>query len=158
MIIHAGLIALRLGGYWKGVLIEGPSGSGKSDLGLRALSLGMRLVADDQTLIWKSAGRLYGRAPQTLHDKMEIRALDIVLESTLPMAQVVMVVRCVGERDVLDRLPPPQAVNLLECTLPVVDLWPFEPSAAMKLHRSVCHIGQMRQGAYQATLAPHKLP
>ena len=32
MILHAGLIALRLDGHWAGVLIEGPSGSGKSDL------------------------------------------------------------------------------------------------------------------------------
>ena len=37
-IVHGGLIARRRAGFWRGVLIEGPSGSGKSDLALRALS------------------------------------------------------------------------------------------------------------------------
>ena len=46
---HAGLIALYDAGGWKGVLIEGASGSGKSDLALRCLGRGFRLVADDRT-------------------------------------------------------------------------------------------------------------
>ena len=35
MILHAGLVALRLDGYWRGALIQGPSGAGKSDLALK---------------------------------------------------------------------------------------------------------------------------
>ena len=61
MIRHAGLIARRMGGVWRGVLIEGPSGAGKSDLALRALDQGFRLVADDRVVVWTDAGRLgYG--------------------------------------------------------------------------------------------------
>ena len=37
MIVHAGLIAMRLRGRWRGALIEGPAGAGKSDLALRCL-------------------------------------------------------------------------------------------------------------------------
>ena len=43
MIRHAGLVARRAGGVWRGVLIEGPSGSGKSDLALL-----VRTVLDEQ--------------------------------------------------------------------------------------------------------------
>ena len=66
MIRHAGLVALRWRGDWQGVLIEGPPGSGKSDLALRALTEGFRLVADDRVLLWTSGGRLWGRAPDVL--------------------------------------------------------------------------------------------
>ena len=71
--VHAGLLALRLGGDWRGVLIEGPSGSGKSDLALRALEAGWSLVADDRTLVWACEGRLYGRAPDALAGLIEAR-------------------------------------------------------------------------------------
>ena len=50
MIAHAGLLAQRIGGRWKGALIEGPSGAGKSDLALKALDAGFRLVADDRVM------------------------------------------------------------------------------------------------------------
>ena len=66
MILHAGLVARRQDGYWRGVLIEGASGAGKSDLALRALDHGFRLVADDRVVVWASGGALYGRAPDSL--------------------------------------------------------------------------------------------
>ena len=57
MIRHAGLIARRVDGDWRGALIEGPSGIGKSDLALRLIDAGgsglsgmlrrAELVADD---------------------------------------------------------------------------------------------------------------
>ena len=65
MIRHAGLIARFEPPVWRGVLIDGPSGSGKSDLALRALDGGWMLVADDRVLVWACEGRLYGRAPDT---------------------------------------------------------------------------------------------
>ena len=61
MILHAGLVARRQDGYWRGVLIEGASGAGKSDLALRALDHGFRLVADDRVVVWASGGALYGQ-------------------------------------------------------------------------------------------------
>ena len=65
MILHAGLIAGRIDGAWRGALVMGPSGSGKSDLMLRAIGLGLRLVADDRTLVWTSGSKAFGRAPSS---------------------------------------------------------------------------------------------
>ena len=60
------------------MLIEGPSGSGKSDLALRAIEIGFRLVADDRTLVWASGGALYGRAPAPLGGLIEVRGVGVL--------------------------------------------------------------------------------
>ncbi|MBM3488544.1 MAG: hypothetical protein FJX67_18250, partial [Alphaproteobacteria bacterium] len=39
-----------------GVLVRGASGAGKSDLALRLIDAGARLVADDQVLVEAAAG------------------------------------------------------------------------------------------------------
>ena len=57
MVRHAGLIALWDAGVWRGALIEGVSGAGKSDLMLRALQAGWTLVADDRVEIAKLCQR-----------------------------------------------------------------------------------------------------
>jgi len=135
MILHAGLVALHAGAgsRWRGVLIEGPSGAGKSDLMLRALDLGYRLVADDRVLLWTSGGRLFGRAPDTLRDLMEVNGVDVVRLTALPLAPVAMVVRC-GHPE---RLPEPRFVEHLGVRLPLVELDPREASAPAKLGRAL---------------------
>ena len=45
--VHATCIAID--GH--GILLRGPAGSGKSDLALRAIDRGARLVADDQVVL-----------------------------------------------------------------------------------------------------------
>ena len=143
MILHAGLVAIRQDGLWTGVLIEGPSGSGKSDLALRALSAGFRLVADDRTEVWTCRGGLYGRAPEPLAALVEIRGLGVVGEPALPLARIALVVRCIADPGTPQRMANGERVALLGLNLPVLELWPFEPSAALKLLRSLWHIGQV---------------
>ena len=133
MIRHAGLIASRREGSWRGVLIEGPSGVGKSDLALRALEAGFRLIADDRVELWVSRGRLFGCAPPTLAGLLEARGLDILRVTPLPLAEVVLVARC-GEAE---RLPDPQTVEILGLALPSVGIQPLEASAVAKLSRAV---------------------
>ena len=99
MILHAGLIARRGPQGWRGVLIEGRSGAGKSDLALRCLDRGFRLVADDRVLVWSSDGRLFGRAPDTLSGLMEIRGLGVRPVSALPLAAIGLVVGAARRRD-----------------------------------------------------------
>jgi len=132
-ILHAGLIARRLGGGWRGVLLQGPSGAGKSDLALRSLAEGFRLVADDRVILWVSSGRLFGRAPDSLHGALEVRGLDVLRQPALPMAPVSLVVRSgPGER-----IPQLQAIELLGLLVPLLELDLRELSAPAKLSRAL---------------------
>jgi len=141
VIRHAGLVARRVGGLWRGVLIEGASGAGKSDLALRALEAGFRLVADDRVVTFVSEGRLYGRAPDPLKGLVEVRGFGVVAEPALPQAEIVLIVRCVDDPARVDRLPQPRREALLGLDLPVFDLWPLEPAAPAKIGRMLEHLG-----------------
>lgn len=133
MIRHAGLIARRVGGRWLGALIEGPSGVGKSDLALRALDQGFRLVADDRVLLWASGGRLFGRAPDTLHGLIEARGLDVLRVGALPLAEIGLVVR-LGKPE---RMPDPTFEHILGLSIPAFTTEGFEESAPAKLGRAL---------------------
>jgi serine kinase of HPr protein (carbohydrate metabolism regulator) len=141
VIVHAGLVAMRLGGPWRGVLIEGASGAGKSDLALRALDAGWRLVADDRVLLWTSGGRLYGRAPSVLSGLIEARGLDVLSVTPLPLARVALVVTCARAADAVERLPEPVQVERRGVKISALNLWPFEPAAVAKIGRAIRHLG-----------------
>ena len=138
MIRHAGLIALRSGGTWRGALIEGPSGAGKSDLALRALSAGFRLVADDRVILWVSAGAVFGRAPTTLDGALEVRGLDVIAVPAIAMAQVALVVRA-GEPE---RIPEYNLAEILGVSVPLIELDLRSPSAPAKLRRALEHFDE----------------
>ena len=131
---HAGLIARRQDGFWRGALIEGPSGAGKSDLALRALHHGFRLVADDRVVLFPAGGRLYGKAPDALAGLIEVRGLGVVAaETALPFCEIAVILRCVAAPEAVERLPEPQAETITGIAVPVFDLWPREPAAAVKI-------------------------
>jgi serine kinase of HPr protein (carbohydrate metabolism regulator) len=137
VIVHAGLIAQRLDGAWKGVLIEGASGSGKSDLALRCFAEGLRMVADDRVLLWISGGRLFGRAPDSLSGRLEVRGLDVIEEPAAPFCEVVLVAEC----GVPERIPEPRFVERLGVRLPALRVAALEASAPAKLGRALRHLG-----------------
>ena len=61
-----------------GVLIEGPSGSGKSALALQLIGLGARLVADDRTRIVARDGWPWLIAPERLEGVIEARGVGLI--------------------------------------------------------------------------------
>lgn len=134
MIVHAGCVALRLGGRWRGVLLTGASGSGKSDLALRLLDRGWRLVADDRCVLWRSGDALFARTPDTLAGLMEVRGVGLVAEPTLRFAEVVLASAC---DEPPDRLPDPTTVALAGADLPALALRALEASAPEKLARAL---------------------
>ena len=73
-------------------LLAGPSGSGKSDLALRLIDRGWRLLADDYVELAREAGRLFAHAPATTRGLLEIRGLGIVRLPHVAAAPVLLVV------------------------------------------------------------------
>jgi len=133
--VHATSVALKVKGRWRVVLLRGPSGSGKSDLALRLLQAGGRLVADDQTHLARRGRSLIATPPPALAGMIEARGVGIVRlqrNQLLGRAPVALLVDLVPA-DRIERLPDPQAETLQEVSLPRLDLAPFEASAVQKL-------------------------
>jgi len=150
LIRHAGLVALRLDGRWIGALLEGASGAGKSDLALRCLDAGFRLVADDRTLVWASGGALYGRAPDVLSGLIEARGVGIIADSPVWLAKIVLLAACVPDGKAIERLPDPICETIAGIALPRLELHALEASAPAKIGRAMQHLGVAGQQAYQA--------
>ena len=74
MTVHGVLIQV----YGTGVLLTGPSGTGKSDCALELIMRGARLVADDAVVIERVDNILKGRAPESTAGLLHIRGLGIV--------------------------------------------------------------------------------
>lgn len=124
-----------------GVLLRGPSGSGKSDLALRLIDGGARLVADDQTELTRTAGGLVARAPAPIAGKMEVRGVGILRVPTVASAPVRLVVDMVPP-DRVERLPEPQFCEYLQCSLPLLALAPFEASTPAKIRLALASLVQ----------------
>ncbi len=132
MLVHGTCVEL----FGLGVLLRGPSGSGKSDLALRLIDGGARLVADDQVALTVDAGRVRAAAAPGIAGRLEVRGLGIVEVATTAAAPVALVVDLVAPTDV-PRLPEPSECRLAGATLPVIALAPFEASAAAKVRLAV---------------------
>jgi hypothetical protein len=135
VIVHATTVARYEACRWTGVLLFGDPGSGKSDLALRLLDAGWRLVADDYSHVWVSDDRLWARAPETIRGRMEARGLGIVPEPALDLVCVGLAVKC--QTAAIERLPDPEAVRLADIALPCIRLHAVEASAPAKLGRAL---------------------
>jgi len=87
----------------KGVLITGPSGSGKSMLALKLLASGKeaglfaRLVSDDQVLLSACSGRVIGTAPTPIAGLIEVRGVGPAAVLYEKAAVVDLVIRLVPQ-------------------------------------------------------------
>lgn len=117
--LHATVAALRLGGAWRGVLIQGRSGVGKSDLALRLMQNGWRLVGDDWVEVFACEGALYAAAPATIAGRMEVRGLGVVSRPFRPLTRIAVSLHLTHEpvermpetaQDVIDGIAIPRLV------------------------------------------------
>ncbi len=115
-----------------GVLLRGRSGAGKSDLALRLLSTGARLVADDYTCIERSDGILRASPPESLAGLLEVRGVGILRVNGLPEVPLVAMIDLVPSTEV-ERLPDPAEEHILGVAVPRFRLAAFEISAAAKV-------------------------
>jgi len=126
--VHATCIAFE----GRGVLLRGPSGSGKSDLAVRALAEGARLVADDQVAIAVRDNALIASAPEPIHGMIEVRGLGIVrveTESEIPVSLVADLM----PPDSIERMPESRYCELMGRPVRWMAIAAFESSAVAKL-------------------------
>jgi HPr kinase/phosphorylase len=126
--IHGTCVALGS----TGVILRGPPGSGKSDLALRLIDGGARLVADDWIEIDNSDGVLFATAPETIAGLLEVRGLGVARMASTARARVAVVVDLVPA-EAIERLPGPEKCELFGVTLPHVRIEPFAASACAKV-------------------------
>jgi serine kinase of HPr protein (carbohydrate metabolism regulator) len=132
--IHASCVAID----GRGVLISGPSGSGKSDLALRLIDRGAGLVSDDYTDLAATDGALIASAPDRIRGLIEVRGLGIV---TLPALEGVPVALYVELGTTVPRLPETGRVTVL-AGIPVasIAIAAHEASAPIKVELAVKQI------------------
>ena len=131
-LIHATCVAID----GRGVLLRGASGSGKSDLALRLIDGGAKLVSDDQVRIAGVGRDLIACAPRTIAGKIEVRGIGIVPIEAKAAAPVALVVE-LTPRAQIERMPRPQSWRCLGRSVPKIRLDPFEASAPAKLRLAV---------------------
>ncbi|UFN49006.1 hypothetical protein LPC08_23920 [Roseomonas sp. OT10] len=144
----------------RGVLLLGLPGAGKSDLLLRLLDRGWRLVADDQVLLSRRGAAMWAEPPQALRGMLEVRGLGILegleWEAPVPLG---LAVECVG-REAVPRLPQPrawtppgEAAGGVATGLPLLALHPFGASAPRRLELALA-LAEGRLTARAGAFAP----
>ena len=114
----------------------GAIASGKSDLALRLIDGGARLIADDQTVVTRRGDRLFAAPPAAIAGRLEVRGLGIVALDYAVDMQLAAVFDLVPQQTI-ERLPDDMTVALLNIPLPLVRLDPTAPSAAAKVRLAV---------------------
>ncbi len=125
-IIHATCVATDAGG----VLLLGPSGSGKSDLALRLIDRGAKLISDDQVAVRCEDGKLFASATGAMFGKLEVRGVGIC---DVPAQRETLVMLIVRLGDEGERLPDTPTETLEGIPLPLLTLAPHRASAPIKI-------------------------
>ena len=112
--LHASCVALE----GRGLLILGPSGSGKSSLALQMIGLGAALVADDQVDVTCAGDALVAAAPPALAGLIEARGVGLLRAGTVASVPLHLAVD-LGQ-PASPRLPDQHGIVLLERRIALV--------------------------------------
>jgi serine kinase of HPr protein (carbohydrate metabolism regulator) len=126
--VHATAVAID--GY--ALLLRGQPGAGKSDLALRLIDAGARLVTDDQSVLSRRGEHILVCAPDRISGLMEVRGIGIMRVEAMAEAPVALLVDLVPPEQI-DRMPERRREMILGLSLPLIAVAPFEASAPAKL-------------------------
>jgi serine kinase of HPr protein (carbohydrate metabolism regulator) len=125
--LHASCVAIGE----RAVLIEGLSGSGKSDLALKLIDRGAVLVSDDYTIVRRQDDMLIASAPPKISGLIEVRGLGLVpmpAKADIPVALIISIA------DNIERLPEDIDREVIAgIAVPRFRIAPLEASAPIKV-------------------------
>jgi serine kinase of HPr protein (carbohydrate metabolism regulator) len=121
-----------------GMLLIGPSGSGKSDLALRLIDQGGTLISDDQTILSKEEQKLIASPPPNIKGLLEIRHIGIVPHDFVENVEIHLIIS-LQDYSNIPRYPEIHFEELEGIKLPLFYLDPFTISALAKV-RTLCRI------------------
>ena len=136
-----------------GILLRGASGAGKSDLALRLIDGGARLVADDRVVLTRDGSRLIAAPPPPIAGLLEARGVGLLrlpYEAAAPLRLVADLVASGAP----ERLPRPAWCEYLGCRIGLTAVAPFEQSAVAKLRIAAYGAAGLADPATGAT--PHR--
>lgn len=125
--LHASCVSID----GRAVLIEGLSGSGKSDLALRLIDRGANLISDDYTIVRRVDGTLLASAPPNITGLFEVRGVGLMpmaFDSDVPVALIASIA------ENIERLPEATTTRIVAgVAIPTCLIAPLEASAPIKV-------------------------
>lgn len=123
----------------RGLLIEGPPGSGKSSLALALIDRGAVLVGDDGVSLKVSGNRLVASPAPEIRGLLEVRNVGLL---HYPVAEQVPLALAVRLDATAERLPDgPGVLELLGLRIPLVRLWPDCPVLVLRALAALSQFG-----------------
>ena len=116
----------------KGIVIFGPSGSGKSDLAIRLIDAGGKLVSDDYVTITNEGNVLYAYPAPNIEGMIEMRGVGLIKLSYLKISTLVLALNLVTDKDI-ERLPEKNTFRINKAIIPLYNFNAFSVSAIAKI-------------------------
>lgn len=123
---------------YQGVLLAGPPGSGKSDLALRLIDAGGRLVADDLVSVNAERELLIARpaGDEAYYGVLEVRGVGLLAVPNVPQIALSLMVQA---GTLSERVPEVASVTMQGIEIPVLQLPFFEASAPAKIRAALSY-------------------
>lgn len=114
LVLHATAVAFET----RGLLLLGPSGSGKSALALALMALGAGLIADDRVALRVHGRHLIAHRPATLPRLIEARHIGLLHADGPDQAPLMLACDLGAGED--QRMPPARSITFLGIDLPLL--------------------------------------
>lgn len=130
--------AVAIGG--RALMIEGPSGSGKSSLALALIDRGAMLIGDDGVTLNRVGDRIVASPPPNIAGLIELRGIGLVELPLAPPTPLALVLTLGGEAG--DRLPDTvPSREMLGLAIPCLAFEPGSLAPAIRAEYALASFG-----------------